>query len=170
MRCYLVRFPKILFCTFMWHPHSRNQTGWKHPSNRSSERIPAGCLQSCQQAEPVKAGGLSEAAATRVWHKGRSRGCCPCSPIFLRSNDQHCKLFAKLDFKNAFNTLHQENMLKLCQEVNSEHSELLIQIYRKDSFLLHRDQCITSQQRDVIGCMVFSIGIHPLIRKPEFNS
>ena len=74
----------------------------------------------------------------------------------------------KLDFQNAFNTLRQDCMLNVVRESAQELYHFIHSAYEKPSNLFCGGQVIHSsegiQQGDPLGCFLFCLTIHPLVK------
>lgn len=86
---------------------------------------------------------------------------------FLKLNSKTRKILLKIDFKNAFNSIERDEMLKSVKEKTPALFPFLWQCYSSDSFLFYGDKVIMSQvgaqQGDPLGPMAFSLTIHPII-------
>ena len=74
----------------------------------------------------------------------------------------------KLDFQNAFNTLRRDCMLNAVRESAQELYHFIHSAYEKPSNLFCGGQVIHSsegiQQGDPLGCFLFCLTIHPLVK------
>jgi hypothetical protein len=86
---------------------------------------------------------------------------------FLNNDQNRCKVLLKLNFKNAFNLVERDCILKEVQCHNPLLYPYLYQCYRNSSTLFFGDHLISSpvgaQQRDPCRPMIFSLLIQPII-------
>lgn len=78
-----------------------------------------------------------------------------------------CKVLVKLDFCNAFNTLHRQKLIEMCESAVPEDSAFFRQMYAADSVFLFGERVVVSERRaqqgDPVGPIGFAVGIHPLV-------
>jgi hypothetical protein len=86
---------------------------------------------------------------------------------FLNNNQNRGKVLLKLDFKNAFNSVERDCILKEVQCHTPLLYPYLYQCYRNPSTLFFGNHLISSsvgaQQGDPCGSMIFSLAIQPII-------
>ena len=85
--------------------------------------------------------------------------------LYVRDLEQRCVL--KLDFKNAFNTLCRDKMLRAVQTFIPVLLPFVHSFYSAPSSLCWGDKIIQSmegvQQGDPLGPLLFCLTIHPLV-------
>jgi hypothetical protein len=86
---------------------------------------------------------------------------------FVNNDQNHGKVLLKLDFKNAFNSVERDCILKEVQCHTPLLYPYLYQCYRNPSTLFFGNHLISSsvgaQQGDPCGPMIFSLAIQPII-------
>jgi hypothetical protein len=86
---------------------------------------------------------------------------------FVNNDQNRSKVVLKLDFKNAFNSVERDCILKEVQCHTTLLYPYLYQCYRNPSTLFFGDHLISSsvgaQQGDPCGPMIFSLAIQPII-------
>jgi hypothetical protein len=86
---------------------------------------------------------------------------------FVNNEQNRGKVLLKLYFKNAFNSVERDCILKEVQCYTPLLYPYLYQCYRNPSTLFFGDHLISSsvgaQQRDTCGPMIFSLTIQPII-------
>jgi hypothetical protein len=86
---------------------------------------------------------------------------------FVNNDQNRGKVLLKLNFKNAFNSIEWDCILKEVQCHTPFLYPYLYQCYRNPSTLFFGDHLISSsvgaQQGDACGPMIFSLAIHPTI-------
>ncbi len=94
---------------------------------------------------------------------------------FLQKNKHLEKILLKIDFKNAFNSIERDEMLKEVKKHTPKLFPFLWQCYRLPSMLFFGNDTIPSQidcqQGDPCGPLVFCLAIHSIISslKQEIN-
>jgi hypothetical protein len=87
--------------------------------------------------------------------------------IFVNNDQNRGKVLLKLDFKNAFNSVERDCILKEVQCHTPLLYPYLYQCYRNPSTLFFGNHLISSsvgaQQGDPCGPMIFSLAIQPII-------
>jgi hypothetical protein len=87
--------------------------------------------------------------------------------IFVNNDQNLDKVLLKLDFKNAFNSVERNCILKEVQCHTPLLCPYLYQCYRNPSTLFFDNHLISSsvgaQQGDSCGPMIFSLAIQPII-------
>ena len=77
-------------------------------------------------------------------------------------------IIVKLDFSNAFNSLHRDYMLERVSEAIPELYKFSHLAYKEHSILQFGEFCLTSQegsqQGDPLGGLLFCLDIHPILR------
>ena len=95
--------------------------------------------------------------------------------IYLSARHTSQKVFLKLDFRNAFNELRRDDMLKVVLELCPEYYPYISQCYSRDCNLYFNEDIIPSQrgvqQGDPLGPALFAITIQSIVRsiRCEFN-
>ena len=88
--------------------------------------------------------------------------------IFLQ-NLQPGHLILKLDFRNAFNCLHRDKMIKAVGKLMPELLPLVLSAYGSPSFLFYGENIILSsegvQQGDPLGPLLFCLTIHNMAQQ-----
>ena len=88
---------------------------------------------------------------------------------YVESDSVQDQVLLKIDFKNAFNTVHRDVILKLIKEKVPEIYGLVYQCYKESSYLFFGDDTLDSsegvQQGDPMGPFLFSIAIMDIVRK-----
>jgi hypothetical protein len=86
---------------------------------------------------------------------------------FVNNDQNRGKVLLKLDFKNAFNSVERDCILKEVQCHTPLLYPYLYQCYRNPSTLFFGDHFISSSvgahQGDPCGPMIFSLAIQPII-------
>jgi hypothetical protein len=86
---------------------------------------------------------------------------------FVNNDQNRCKVLLKLDFKNAFNSVERECILKEVQWHTPLLYPYLYQCYRNPTTLFFGDHLISSsvgaQQGDPCGPLIFSLAIQQII-------
>lgn len=76
-------------------------------------------------------------------------------------------MLVKLDFQNAFNTVHRQPTLQECAGLFPGYSPFLWQMYSTPSNLVYQSECIAFeseiQQGDPVGPMLFCATIYPVV-------
>lgn len=89
------------------------------------------------------------------------------SRSFLMNPENINKVFLKIDYMNAFNSIERDIMLSMVREKVPELYSFLWQSYRHPSYLYFGNEHISSQvcaqQGDPAGPLLFSLAIHSLI-------
>ena len=90
--------------------------------------------------------------------------------LFL-DNLQPNEVILKLDFKNAFNTIRRDKMLKAVRDLAPELTPFVHSAYSEPSILFWGEQTLMSregvQQGDPLGPLLFCLTIHELISQLE---
>ena len=78
-------------------------------------------------------------------------------------------VMVKLDFKNAFNSIRRDAVLKACLEHTPELYPLVFSCYSSCSHLFYDDHILLSQegvqQGDPLGPLLFCLAVQPLVNK-----
>ncbi|KAF2881323.1 hypothetical protein ILUMI_24853 [Ignelater luminosus] len=101
---------------------------------------------------------------------GTKRGCeaaVDCCRIFIHQNTDTPKVLLKIDFRNAFNTVERNEMLKCVKDRIPKLYNILFQCYSKSSQLFFGEKRILSQvgaqQGDPAGPLLFCLVIQAVI-------
>lgn len=63
-------------------------------------------------------------------------------PYLEHPQDEECRVLLKLDFRNAFNTVHQDEILRTVNTDLSQYYAFLWQFYRHPSRLVYGNEAI----------------------------
>lgn len=102
-----------------------------------------------------------------------SRGGCEAAVHALRTflTHQGGEVLVKVDVKNAFNSVDRSIILNQVKDKIPHLYNFILQCYGKPSKLIYKNNLILSevgcQQGDPLGPALFSLAIHPIIKKLE---
>ena len=100
--------------------------------------------------------------------KGGAEAAVHAARCFVEEVQLESRVLLKLDFKNAFNTIHRHVLLQLVRDSLPEYFPFLWQTYRFPSKLLYGEHILESargvQQGDPLGPMLFCLVIRELTK------
>lgn len=114
----------------------------------------------CKEFQPLQLGFGSQGGCEAAVHALRT---------FL--TNEGCEVLLKVDIKNAFNSLDRNTLLTQVKNKIPFIYNFIWQCYGKPSKLIYKNNLLSSevgcQQGDPLGPAIFSLAIHPIIKKLE---